>query len=272
MKKTKRLAVLLAAVLACGTMAFSACSNGNNDDDNGGDDSGIIDNNNGNNNDTGNNDVGIQVTKEEWIERFAMLDNCDNMTLYEGGYSLYPKNEAEEYGYWFSGGGTMLFDFKSQIRCDIFDFERYDPDDINAVNGFVKDSHVEYTFYYNNHYFTWREDEGIDEMSQEDFLYNFENMKYYILSRFALYASEEYYEKAKYNAQTNIYELELYDEDEDEQYTLSIQFLKNAGIKFPIKDDESYGEDIIYNINSTTVTVPAQAYKDADEYLANNAE
>lgn len=283
MKKTKRLAVLLTAVLACGAMAFSACSNG---DNNGGNNSGIIDNNIGNNNDTGNNDVVIQVTKDEWIERFAMFDNCDNITMYEGGYSRYPKDKAEEYGHWSSGGGATLFDFKSQIRCDILDLERYDPDDINAVNGFVKESYIEYAFCYNNHYFTWREDEGIYEISQEDFQNDFECLKE-TLQDFASFANEEFYEKATYFEPLNIYMFEVWNKYSEEYGTAFIQFLKNGGIKSPALSqeelddyydgfysdyDDYYGEDIFYNINSTTVTVPAQAYKDADEYLAKKGE
>lgn len=261
MKKTKRLAVLLAAVLACGTMAFSACVNDDNNADDGNNDSNITDDINGGNNNSsnsnngsgdsnGDDNVGIEVTKEEWIKRFTINeDNYDSLTArYYAEYVDEDEGKVEaEY--------TTKFDFVNQI--------------------YYESSLPIYIFIYKDNYYEWHE----NWVTNKIYIYDLETELSHIFFDTYLEAmtaslpfkSEEYYEMATFNAQTGTYEIVMEDEYAGE-ITIFIQFFQNGDLKLIGQADEMYAEMSFENINSTTITVPEQAYADVDAYLAEHVE
>lgn len=249
MKKTKRAAILIAtAVLACGAVAFSACESGS------------------------GSDGGVKVSESQWQERLTIeIESYDSLTVTSSEYSTYPKEQAAEYGNWELNKEITQVDNKAQIICYTIEREKYSPDDKNAVDGFVKTTTTEYTFCYNEKYYSWNESDkdyswnpyGVTELTKAEFIRTIESVS----SEFAMlsmYANEQVYKTFNYNSKTNTYEIV-----QGGGFSMGIQFPKSGGVKLinQMTSIEKY-ELSIEKLNSTTVTVPKQVYDDVDAFLA----
>ena len=247
MKKIKRAAILIAtAVLACGAVAFSACKNESGD--------------------LNKNDGGVKVNQTQWQERLTInVENYDNLTIVDSRYPTYSKSEAAEYGEWESYKSISKVDNKAQVCYDSYTRETYAPNNNTAVNGFVKFEETKYTFEYNGKYFEWGDtwfEYNVRELTKAEFLSTIENASGG-LAMASMYASM--FNSFNYNNETNTYDIV-----QAGTMSLSIQFPKSGGIKFISQNNSlERAEMSIEKLNSTTVTVPQQAYTDVDAYLAN---
>lgn len=247
MKKTKRAAILIAtAVLACGAAAFSACESGS------------------------GNDGGVKVSESQWQERLTIeIESYDSLTVTDSCYSTYPKEQAAEYGEWDSYKESTQVDNKAQIMCYTSERESYSPNSTNTVNGFVKTTTTKYTFCYNEKYYSWsKQDEdwrpyGVTELTKAQFI-NEIDMVGSEFAMLSMYANEQVYKTFNYNSKTNTYEIV-----QGGSFSIGIQFPKSGGVKFINQMSSIEKTELsIEKLNSTTITVPKQAYDAVDAFLA----
>ncbi len=247
MKKTKRVAILIAtATLACSAIAFSACGGGS--------------------------DNGVKVSKSEWQEHLTIeVDSYDSLTATDCTYSTYSKEQAAEYGEWHSQKEIQQIDNKAQIYCSTKENETYAPNNSKAVDGFIKTTKITYSFCYNGNYYSWSENDktqsrpyGVTALTKADFINRIQNVNGQTLTLSA-YANPQVYESFKFNDKTKTYEIV-----KSENMSIGLQFFKDGGVKMinQMTSLERY-EISIEKLNSTTITIPQQAYTDVDAYLAN---
>ncbi len=247
MKKTKRVAILIATTaLACSAIAFSACGGGS--------------------------DEGVKVSKSEWQERLTIkVESYDSLTATSCMCSTYSKEQAAEYGEWRSQKEIQQIDNKAQIYCYTKENETYDPNNSKAVDGFIKTTKATYSFCYNGNYYSWSEGDktqsrpyGVTKITKADFLSRIQGVNGQTLTLSA-YANPQVYESFTFNDKTKTYEIV-----KSENMSIGLQFMKDGGVKMinQMTSIERY-EISIEKLNSSTITVPQQAYTDVDAYLAN---
>lgn len=253
MKRTKRvLALLASAMVVCSATAFSACDllSSGNDDVNDGDEQ----------------NVAIEVSKDELKDLLTIdKDTYDNVTV------------ISEVALTDSAG--VLVSAERSRRVDECDFLNqkfymvgesviYEPENPDAVDGYVTQNCTRYAFCYNKSYYVWQTDtvQGSSEpyiielFSVDEATNGFiQATVTYIFKTFA--NSDE----VTYNSQTKAYESYI-----DENF-VSVLFFKNGDIKVVTQIENASWEITLTKINSTTVTIPEYVYSDLNAYLAEKA-
>ena len=239
MKKLKiLLACALSAVFACGMVALAGCG----DDDEG------------------------KISDSEWSEYLNLdCESYDTFTMIVKQYSNYGKEEAKEYGKWYSYTDTIKIDNKNSVITRHATEQSYNSDANNGTGGFVTKYYETYNLLYGDKYYEWNhggyEELMILERTKADFT---QKLELYSLQITALQAYANLKSKFKYNSSTAMYEMEYLG------VKVCIQFHLDGGLRILQQNNTlTTTEILVTGLNATEVSVPYFVYEDIDEFKAN---
>lgn len=239
MKKIKLGAICVACtVLACGAVSLFGC--------------GAQDPN-----------AGTQVSDEEWEERLNItVEQYNSFTCTSKLYSSYSKEQAEEYGEWYSFTTTYQVDNKNQLIKLSSDDCVYN----RETNDFTESNSTCYSILdgagYYDYYPDYKEN-CVRETTKADFINKIETITKSV-SLLSVYKDPIMKYAFTYNNETGAYDIGYTESG------ISIKFLNNGGMTLTM-DSTSIcrSERTITGINSTVVVVPTTAYQEISEYKLN---
>lgn len=239
MKLLKKIAVFgVAACVAVGAAALTAC---------GGDES------------------SGEVTDEQWEEMLSInVENIQSGTFKYNNSSPYPKEQAAQYGKWFSYSSTLFVDLVNEVTHVIDKTERYD-----AQSGaFKTEPQEEYEFRYKNEYYSWRDYTGdpsqgaVIKITKSDF----DEVAQGVANEFATlrtYAEPLYRMIFKYNGETKCYVMQYGD------LKASIQFLNGGGVRYSSFTPSALASELEYSaIDKTTIAIPDLVIAAVEAFIA----
>lgn len=243
----------ITAVLACGVGVLAACG-----ENGGGGADGVIG----------------QVSDSQWQQYLSVnVEACKNLTFTEKYYNTYSKAEAATYGSWENQTYTCTIDNENEIIHEVRTSERYE----SATGEFETDTDEEYYFAYKGAYYRWRKDgdseydyqtgvttykNDVSKITKAEFISQAEDMSNAALSQATAY--KMYKNMFTYNKETASYDLMQMG-----TMAISMQFLEGGGFRTIMKQNSMTTiENIVTDIDKTTVTVPASVKADVDAYIA----
>lgn len=241
MKKIKLGAICIACtVLTCGAVSLFGCS-------------------------SQDQDASTQVSDAEWEERLDIkVEEYNSFTYTQKIYSSYSKQQANEYGEWYSHAITYQVDNKNElirINTNNCEYER-ETDSFNDEDSTTYSLHYGAGYY--NYYPNSSDNNFVSEKTKADFVNEIESISKSVSAIVGVYSDPIMKSFFVYNDETGTYDMGY------STLSLSIKFLNNGGITI-IYDTTSIcrTELTITGINNTIVSVPTSAYTKIDQYNLN---
>lgn len=224
-------------------------------------------------------DGGGKVSDSEWAEKLDIrTENYESYSIQTEQYPAYGKERAEEYGEWEMRSSDCKVDTVNGIVYSRFVEETYDPEDENAVDGFVKTEFYGYTLSYFGKYYSYSFEVGssasvsdaerVSEITKADYIEEIDIVKNQVDSftmTANLYKMPEMKALFDYDDETKLYEFQsggLY---------LAFRFYGN-GVMMRTKPTSIAVIDLtVSGFNATVVTVPSYVTDAIAAYREKNA-